>query len=54
MNLVRAFFFWLYLAVVFVSGGAVLVVSASGVISELRHLRACSVSSKTSNECRLS
>lgn len=41
------------MTVIFVSSGAVLVVSASGAISEFKHLRACNTGQKSTNECRL-
>ena len=53
MTLFRSFIFWLYMAAVCAAGGAVLVVSASGAVSELKHLHACSGGLKSTNDCRL-
>jgi hypothetical protein len=53
MNLVRAFFFWLYMIVLCVSGGAILAFSASAAVSEVRHLHAVRVDVKSSSDGRL-
>jgi hypothetical protein len=52
MNLVRAFFFWLYMIVLCVSGGAMLVLSASATVSEVRHLHAVRGDVKSTSDGR--
>jgi hypothetical protein len=53
MNLVRAFFFWLYMIVLCVSGGAILAFSASAAVSEVRHLHAGTVDVKSTSDGRV-